>query len=232
MSLRGWALLGLALGVVGWWYSPLSPRVPPAPKVVATAPASIDATGHAPTATTSIANPHCPPPPRVGHGDAPLQSPVPPTFPALRIESAKLVPLAGFSIDARVLSRRDYAYGREADYSPTDLALGWGRMREDAVLSRLEIEQGGRWYHYRWQDSPPIPSREIAKSSANMHLIPADAAVAAALRRVRQNQRVRIDGWLVQIAASDGWTWRSSLTRDDMGAGACELIYACAIVVE
>ena len=228
MSLRGWMLLGLALGAVGWWYSPLSPRVPPPPKVVATTPAQVGVPGSA--GATSIANPYCPPPPRVAANAEPLQSPVPATFPALGIETAKLVPLAGFSIDARVLSRRDYAYGREAEYSPTDLALGWGRMREEAVLSRLEIEQGGRWYHYRWGNgSPPIPSREIAKSSANMHLIPADQAAAAALRRVRAGQRVRIDGWLVQVEAADGWRWRSSLSRDDQGAGACEVIYACGI---
>ena len=163
-------------------------------------------------------------------GTVPLQSPVPAVFPSLNVEDATLTPLAGFSIEARVLSRRDYAYGREADYSPTDLALGWGRMREDAVVEALDIEQRGRWYHYRWGgNGPPIPSREIAMSSANMHLIPADEAVAAVLARVRKGQRVRIDGWLVELTASDGWRWRSSLTRDDQGGGACEVIYTCSI---
>ncbi|MDB6163504.1 MAG: hypothetical protein JWL98_936, partial [Xanthomonadaceae bacterium] len=28
MSLRGWMWLGLLLATAGWWYSPLSPRVP------------------------------------------------------------------------------------------------------------------------------------------------------------------------------------------------------------
>lgn len=222
MGLRGWAILGVLAGAAGWWYSPLSPRVPPAPEVRAVSTAvGVGAPG---------ANPLCPPPPRAGDGGEPLQSPLPAAFPAVTIESARLNPLAGFSIDARVLSLRDYAYGREADFSPTDLALGWGRMRDEEVLARLDIEQRGRWYHYRWRDSPPIPSREIAKSSANMHIIPADPAAAGALRRVRDGQRVRIDGWLVEVVADDGWKWRSSLTRDDMGAGACELIYACTIV--
>ncbi len=225
MSLRGWILLGLLLGAVGWWFSPLSPRTTDAPRVVATsAPAA------SPPSATPGGNPLCPSPPRVSGGAEPLQSPLPATFPALTVEDATLTPLAGFSIEARVLSRRDYAYGREADYSPTDLALGWGRMREDAVLAGLDIEQRGRWYHYRWgASSPPIPSREIAMTSANMHLIPADENVAAALARVRKDQRVRIDGWLVELSAADGWRWRSSLTRDDQGGGACEVIYTCSI---
>ena len=36
---------------------------------------------------------------------------------------------------------------------------------------------------------------------------------------------VRIDGWLVEAKAGDGWHWRSSLTRKDTGAGACEVIF-------
>ncbi len=225
MSPRAWMVAGLLLGAAGWWFSPLSPRVPDPPRIASVEPGTANA-------AYSTADPRCPPPPRVGIGAPPLQSPVPGGFPALQLEGARLTALAGFSIEARVLSRRDYAFGREADYSPTDLALGWGRMREDAVVDALSVDQDGRWYFYRWgAGSPPIPSREIAMSSANMHLIPADAAVAAALKRVRKGQRVRIDGWLVELQGDDGWRWRSSLTRDDQGAGACELVYACGITV-
>lgn len=128
------------------------------------------------------------------------------------------MPLAGFSLQATVLSRRDYATGREADYSPTDLALGWGRMQDQAVLSRLDIDQSGRWYHYRWSGEPPIAPEQIALSSANMHMIPADAGIAAALHRVQRGDRVRIEGWLVQVDGPDGWHWRSSLSRGDTGA--------------
>ena len=32
--------------------------------------------------------------------------------------------------------------------------------------------------------------------------------------------------------AADGWRWRSSLTRDDSGGGACELVYVCSITRE
>lgn len=223
MNLRGWLVAGLLLGAAGWWYSPLSPRVPDAPPVARMQDVAAGGASSAPAVA-------CPPPPRVAIGAPPLQSPVPDGFPALSVGDARLVALAGFSIEARVLSRRDYSFGREADYSPTDLALGWGRMRDDAVVEALSLEQRGRWYFYRWgADGPPIPSREIALSSANMHLVPANASVARALGRVRKDQRVRIDGWLVELHGADGWRWRSSLTRDDQGGGACELVYACSI---
>ncbi|NZA26697.1 hypothetical protein H0E84_09890 [Luteimonas sp. SJ-92] len=211
MSLRALAVLGLALAALGWWFSPQSPRQPDAPALAA---------GEVP---------HCPPPPQTAPGAAPLQSEVPAGLRPVRLEAATLTPLAGFSVEARVLGRQDYARGREAALSPTDLALGWQRMREDAVLDRLRISQSARFYRYRWRGEPPIPAREIARSSANMHLVPSDAATAAALQRVRAGDDVRIDGWLIEARAADGWRWRSSLTRDDTGAGACELVYVCAI---
>jgi hypothetical protein len=170
-------------------------------------------------------------PPAVPALGAPRQSDVPSGLAPFRLKPATLQPLAGFSIDARVLSRQDYRSGRESDLSPTDLALGWGRMRDDAVLARLDVSQSGRWYMYRWSDAPPIPVEEIVRSSANMHVIPANDDVARALDQVRAGDRVRMDGWLVQASAPDGWTWRSSLSRDDSGQGACEVVYACTLSV-
>lgn len=211
MNLRAWWLLGLLVAAIGWWYSPLSPSVP------------------APAAAAAGTTVHCPPPPRSESDAAPLQSDVPASLGPFRLQAATLRPLAGFSIRALVLSREDYQHGREAELSPTDLALGWQRMRDDAVLSRLQVSQSARWYNYRWQGDPPLPPDEIAHSSANMHMIPADAAAAAALRSVRAGDRVRIEGWLVEAVAGDGWRWRSSLSRDDTGDGACELVYVCAI---
>ena len=208
MSLRTWMLLGLVAAAIAWCTS----RTPDAP--IAAAGASV----------------RCPPPPQVPIGGAPLQTPVPPGFGDIRLAPATLQPLAGFSVEARVLSREDYRLGRESDLSPTDLALGWGRMREDTVLQHLAIDQSNRWYHYRWQGAPPIPVPEIISSSANMHIIPSNDAIAKELARVRKGDRVRIDGWLVQANAPDGWRWRSSLTRDDSGGGACEVVYVCSIV--
>ena len=167
-------------------------------------------------------------PPRVARGGVPLQSPVPDGMRLPDMAGATLTPLAGFSVEARVLGREDYHMGKETEFSPVDLALGWGRMGDDAVLAGLHISQGGRWYHYSWRDQPPIPVDEIVRSSANMHMVPADAAVKKALDRVEEGQRVRIDGWLLQIEGKD-WRWRSSLTREDSGGGACEVVYVCAI---
>lgn len=164
------------------------------------------------------------------HGGAPVQSGVPSTVRPFRHGNFMLSPLAGFSVDARVLSREDYSSGAEAALSPTDLALGWQRMSDPAVYERLGVTQAGRWYRYEWDaDGPPIPLQEIVRSSANMHMIPADAEIARALADIRPDQHVRLQGWLVEARRGDGWMWRSSLTREDTGAGACEVVYVCSL---
>lgn len=215
MRMRGRIIAAVAACLLlGWWLA--HPR------------ATLPRPDPASTVASTTASRACPLPPQVAHGDAPRQTDVPRGLALPAIGDATLTPLAGFSVDARVLGREDYRLGREADYSPTDLALGWGRMSEDAVLSRLAISQGGRWYRYRWQGDPPIPLDEIVRSSANMHMVPADDTIAAALKRIQPGQRVRIDGWLIRIDG-ENWRWRSSLTREDSGGGACELVYACAV---
>ncbi|MGE0385595.1 MAG: hypothetical protein AB7Q97_12750 [Gammaproteobacteria bacterium] len=136
-----------------------------------------------------------------------------------------ITPAAKFSVQARILGTERYRVGRAADLSPVDFALGWGRMSDSAVIEQLSISQSNRFYWYRWSDEPPIPSEEIVSHSANMHLIPATPAVASRLLDARVGQRVKLDGLLVRVTARDGWHWNSSMTRDDSGDGACELVW-------
>jgi len=148
----------------------------------------------------------------------------------IAFKDANLHPLAKFEVTARVLSRDDYHFDAESDISPTDLALGWGRMSDSAVLRSIDIDQGGRFYSWRVREFP-IPRREIETHSANMHMVPADATVARALKRVRVGDVVTIEGDLIEADKAGGWKWRSSMTRDDTGDGACELVYVRDITI-
>jgi len=137
-----------------------------------------------------------------------------------------LTPLADYTLTARVLSREDYRFDASAGLSPTDLALGWGRMSDERVYGGLGIRQSGRFYHYRWgPDGPPIPKDEIVRCSANVHIIPADKSVERALAQIEEGDVVHLSGQLIEANRLDGWRWRSSLTRTDSGDGACEVLF-------
>lgn len=154
----------------------------------------------------------------------PLRKPEPFVF-----DEFTVTPRAAFDIQARVLSRETYFLGTESDLSPIDLALGWGRMSDQAILDQISVRQGGRWYYTRYALPPPIPEPEIIRTSANMHMIPADAVVERELKRLRRGDLVRIQGYLVDVDHESGWMWRTSLTREDTGQGACEIIYVEAV---
>lgn len=142
-----------------------------------------------------------------------------------RVDDYDITELATFDIRAKVLAKKNYQLGREADLSPTDLALGWGNMSDESVLEKIKISQSGRFYYWR-VDAFPIPRNEIETHSANMHLIPANDSVKSAIGKIRQGDIVEISGSLVNVIANDGdWHWNSSLTRNDTGNGACELLW-------
>ena len=148
----------------------------------------------------------------------------------IRFNDFTLTPLANYEIEARVLSKEDYAVGIEAELSPTDLAVGWGVMSDEAVLNKIDISQGNRFFFWH-VDQFPIPQHEIEIHAANMHIIPANDNVKRQLNKVRAGQVAHIKGLLIEAKRSDGWHWRSSLTREDTGSGACELMYATELTV-
>lgn len=139
------------------------------------------------------------------------------------INGYSVMPLATYRIEARVLASKKYYTGREADLSPMDWALGWGPMSDEQVLNQIKISQGNRFYFWR-VDAFPIPRKEIETNSANVHIIPENNTVENHLSSVRVGNVVELEGYLVEAKANDGWRWKSSLTRNDTGNGACEIL--------
>ena len=149
---------------------------------------------------------------------------------SLHRDGMTLATRAYIDLTARVLSREDYTWDAGAKLAPVDLALGWGRMSDSAVLANFDISQSGRFFYWRTK-TWPIPRNEIELSTANVHMIPADAGVRGALKRVRKGQLVHIEGFLVDASGPNGWRWKTSMTRGDTGAGACELVYVESVQV-
>lgn len=156
--------------------------------------------------------------------EAPIQREIGISGNGLEREGYAISALASFKGKARVLAREDYYFGRETDLSPTDLVLGWGPMSDESVLAEIDISQRNRFYFWH-VDTFPIPRHEIERNSANMHFIPANRLVADVLDDVGAGDLIEFDGYLVKISGDDGWRWQSSLTRNDTGNGACELIW-------
>jgi hypothetical protein len=139
---------------------------------------------------------------------------------------------ARFEIRARVLSTERYYLRNEGDLSPIDLALGWGPMSDQSVLDQIKISQSGRWYRTRYDLPGPIPEQQLINSSSNMHMIPARPEIAKRLKKLQAGEVVVLEGYLVDVDHPSGWFWRTSLTRNDTGNGACEIVYVESMRVD
>ena len=150
--------------------------------------------------------------------------------PAFQHGDYTVTPLARYELKAVVLARERYQQDRGAGLAPVDLALGWGPMSAAVVINDLKISQSGRGYEYRWDaEGPPLEPDQIARNSANTHCVPSTPELRKKLLAVRRHELVTLGGYLVELTGPGGYRWRSSLTRDDTGGGACEVLWLTAI---
>jgi hypothetical protein len=86
------------------------------------------------------------------------------------------------------------------------------------------LSQSNRFYYWRVPSSSPLPKELIITHSANTHVIPRNSMIASQLSRLRPGQVVSLSGELVDGVRDDGVWIKTSMVRDDTGAGACEVL--------
>lgn len=136
----------------------------------------------------------------------------------------RVQPRAEFEVWGVVADAERYRFDDGAFLSPVDLVLTWGQLPEEPYKSQVSYNQTSRYYFWRTPSSD-LDLGYIQSHSSNMHMIPASGNLKDALLSVGSGDPVRIRGLLVDVAAADGYSWRSSLSREDEGPGACELIW-------
>jgi hypothetical protein len=142
----------------------------------------------------------------------------------INFKDITIIPLADFSMDGKILSKKRYWFGRETKLSKYDFAMGWRKMSDENFLENIRISQSRRWYFWRAKNMN-INFDDISVNSANMHLIPANKEIAKKIRRAKIGQIIHLEGYLVKAMHKSGWYWKSSLSRKDTGAHACEVFY-------
>lgn len=143
-----------------------------------------------------------------------------------------LYPVAGYTVYARVLGKKNYYLCQESKLSPTDLALAWGGMMGDELQPYVSYRQSNRWYYYRYGHDFPYDHSFIATQTANKHIIPSNRNLRNKLRKIKKGDEIVLYGYLVNYTYTvNGTEVRrdTSLTRTDTGSGACEIIYVTRI---
>lgn len=144
-------------------------------------------------------------------------------------QTFRITSRASYDVAARVGGTERYRWGAAGALIPWDFVLTWGAATKEPAWSRISYLQTGRFYNWRCDDS--LDPSYVASHTANTHLIPADGRIAFALAHVRRGDVVRLEGDLVDVDGPDGFVWKTSLTRTDTGAGACETLYVRTVTI-
>lgn len=152
----------------------------------------------------------------------------------ISLKNWQLTPLANYSVTARVLAVKRYRSDPVAELAPYDALLGWGPMSDSAVLEPMRFSQRERFGYWHHGPNTAIPAEQIARYQANTHLIPATPEIESRMGWLREGAVVMLRGKLVEARRADGVgePWRSSLTREDTGDGACEILYVESILIK
>ena len=144
-----------------------------------------------------------------------------------------LTPQAHYQISARVLHRSRYWLDWQSKFSPLDLALGWGKLSDSEADKWIDWSQSGRWYYWRWGPGSPYQNTDIIHQSANVHIIPANTNIKHAVLQLKENDIVRLEGYLVNVNGlikGKPYWWHSSTTRYDTGDESCEILYVNRVI--
>ncbi len=159
----------------------------------------------------------------------------------------RLEPQAKYSLSGLVVARntnfwfRDIMRSTFDDLCLMDIGIVWGDLAQDKTKlykhwkfkSYKTLGQGRR---LEWRTKPPYDDMPwsvgfVSSHVSHTHLIPANANVMAALLKIKKNDIVKLDGYLVDIYTDNGEVVaKSSLSRLDTdatsrGYGSCEDMY-------
>jgi hypothetical protein len=140
----------------------------------------------------------------------------------------RLTPVAEYRIAALVVGKESYSYGWNAEVSPIDLALAWGKLAEPESRRYVFYSQSNRWTSFKMKEGSPFKPAYVTSHACNHHIIPSTRNLWYAIKTIKEKQRVVLEGFLVNVAGTyEGkavW-WKTSLSRTDSGDGACEILY-------
>ncbi|MDD4277695.1 MAG: hypothetical protein PHT37_07400 [Candidatus Cloacimonetes bacterium] len=134
---------------------------------------------------------------------------------------------AKYTIDGQLVSKKRYTHSYMNELAPYDFALTWGDMPK--YLNQIKFSQSSRFCLYKMKKNATVDPKYMQNHMSNNHLIPASNNIKKAMRKARKGDLIRIEGHLVHVETSKAGrmisSWNSSVTREDTGDGACEIIY-------
>lgn len=107
-----------------------------------------------------------------------------------------------------------------------DICVVWGENIENESYKKVQFKSGEFTCFYRWKGNIAFSNN----FGSNNHLIPANEKIAALIKKAAIGDQIYVKGYLVDYSVSKNgqqvYQRSTSISRDDLGSGACEILYA------
>lgn len=129
-----------------------------------------------------------------------------------------------YKIKGKVLATHHYLPTTLSNkLSPVDVGIAWGYILKEPNFKKIKCHETGTRRLLCM-----IGSEDIEGLYSNNHLVPSNDKVRKQMKKIKKDDYVQIEGYLVNMYWNNGngeYFWESSISREDTGDGACELIY-------
>jgi hypothetical protein len=142
--------------------------------------------------------------------------------------------VADYTLAGVVVCKQRFSHGWDGNIAPYDLTFCWGKLTEEYVRKQVSFSHSGRWYHYRYAEDCPVSNQYIIEHTSNNHIIPASENIRLAIRVIKTNTPVMLQGYLVDINGTyknNPYWWNTSRVRTDTGAHSCEVFYVTSVQI-
>ena len=142
-------------------------------------------------------------------------------------QSYNIKPMANYELRGLVVSHNNTTgmgdlYHDETSLDTKDLCVIWGDNIKTDDFHHVKFSSGAWTCHLEYPKGVSINLHQVA----NNHLITDSEVVRDDIANIRIGDQIKLKGWLVDYQNSSNTNfWRkSSLVRNDMGDGACEVV--------
>lgn len=143
----------------------------------------------------------------------------------------QLTPRVAYKMTGRLLLKNRYWSGDLAKAIPYDFVMGWNKMADTGFIryANVSLSQSNRTYRWEVPNMTNLRRSDFVDNSANVHMVPSSTEIFDQLDSVKEGDMLYMEGMLVDVTTPKE-NIRTSLTRQDEGAGSCEIFYVTKII--
>jgi len=142
----------------------------------------------------------------------------------------KVSPVADYELWGLVVTHNDIGkfgdiYHMEDSVDLKDICVVWGENAASGVYEKGKYKSGSWTCYWRFKSGEAWVQFNESQI-ANNHLIASDPEIQEKIRQIRIGDQIHLTGYLVNYENVDTeWRRESSMTREDTGNHACEVVY-------